>query len=179
MERGNGKMSAQTQDENFEIFFRRYQAQIAGYLWRMTSNEQVVLDLCQETFFRAWQHFEQIRNYPHPASWLFRVATNLALQDFRRRSSPIGAAIPFDGTMDPAVSDPGQRLAESELVRQTLLALPPKQRALLVLREVYDVPFEELGAMLEMSASATRMALSRAREQFRQIYRRKDSGRYA
>ncbi len=173
-------MTAQSQAESFESFFRRYQAQVSGYLWRMTCNEQIVLDLCQETFFRAWQHFEQIRTYPHPASWLFRVATNLALQDIRRRSSPVGAATPFaDDERDPAASDPGRRVAESELVRQTLLALPPKQRALLVLREVYDVPFEELAEMMEMSASATRMALSRAREQFRQIYRRKDGGKDA
>ena len=169
-------MSAQTQPENFETFFRRYQSQVTGYLWRMIGNEQSVLDLSQETFFRAWQHFEQVCAYPHPASWLFRVATNLALQDIRRRSSPIGAAMPFNDEWDPASSDPGRHLAENELVQQTLQALPPKQRALLVLREVYDLSFEELSEMLEIKTSATRMALSRAREQFRQIYRRKDAG---
>jgi RNA polymerase sigma-70 factor, ECF subfamily len=172
-------MTAQTHVENFETFFHHYQSQVIGYLWRMTDNEQLVLDLCQETFFRAWQHFEQIREYPQPGSWLLRVATNLALQDIRRRSSPVGAAKPFENEIDPAVSDPGRRFAESELVRQTLLALSPKQRALLVLREVYGLPFEEVGAILGMSVSATRMALSRAREQFRQTYRRKDSERDA
>jgi RNA polymerase sigma-70 factor (ECF subfamily) len=56
-------------------------------------------------------------------------------------------------------------------VRQVLLQLPPRRRAALVLREVYGLSTAEVGAALGMSETAVRMAISRAREQFRALYR--------
>lgn len=173
-EPGIDMMVAQAPTENFEAFFQRHEPRITGYLWRMTCNEQLALDLSQETFVRAWQHFATIQTYPQPAAWLFRVATNLALHEIRRRASPVGAAMPFDDANDPAYSDPGRRFAERDLVRQTLLELSLKQRALLVLREVYGLSFEEIAATLDLAPDATRMAVSRARQQFRQVYLRKE-----
>lgn len=49
--------------ESFETFFRRYEQDIFGYLWRMTGEEQTAYDLSQETFLRAWQRFERLRGY--------------------------------------------------------------------------------------------------------------------
>src|SRR5262249_13865052 len=152
----------------FEAFFIRYEPQITGYLWRMLCNEEAALDASQETFFRAWQHFETLQAHPAPRAWLYRVATNIALQALRRQSSPVARAAAFSEENDPSASDPGRRWAEQDFVRQILLELPPKQRALLVLREVYNQSFQEIGELLGMSAETTRVAVSRAREQFRQ-----------
>src|SRR5579872_4871505 len=63
----------------FENFFHDFEQPIFGYLWRMIGDEQTASDLLQETFVRAWQHFSQISGYDRPGAWLFRVATNLAL----------------------------------------------------------------------------------------------------
>jgi Sigma-70 region 2 len=73
--------SAQTTLDEFEGFFRMRETRLSAYLWRMTSDRQSASDLCQETFLRAW---------------LFRVATNLALQLTRRKKAPVGAAGPLD-----------------------------------------------------------------------------------
>ncbi len=157
------------EDAAFEAFFRRYEPRITGYLWRMLANADEVSDLCQETFFRAWQQFGTVSAYPQPASWLFRVATNLALNHIQRRKP-----ISLEGLLDPSSSDPANHLIERELVRQTLLALPPKQRALVVLRDVYSLTYQEIGHLLAMSPDAVKMALSRAREQFRRQYSRRE-----
>ncbi|MBA3827211.1 MAG: hypothetical protein H0X24_25370 [Ktedonobacterales bacterium] len=58
----------------FETFFLRYDRQIASYLWRMLGDEHSASELAQETFLRAWQHFDEIRAYERPLAWLFRVA---------------------------------------------------------------------------------------------------------
>src|SRR6185437_17044223 len=58
---------------SFEAFFRRHERDIFGYLWRMTGDEQAAYDLSQETFVRAWQHFDRIATYERPGGWLFRV----------------------------------------------------------------------------------------------------------
>lgn len=154
----------------FEAFFSRYEQQVFGYLVRMTGDEQTARDLSQEAFLRAWQHFDQLQTYDHPSAWLFRVATNLALSHLRRRGSPVGSAKLLGDDDGPARSDPAWRFIERDLIEQTLLELPPKQRAALVLREVYGLSCQEVAQALSMSRDAVKMSLWRAREQFRVRY---------
>lgn len=160
--------------ETFDDFIARREPDVFGYLWRLTGNEQLAYDLCQETFLRAWQHFEKIRHYEQPGAWLFRVATNLALTYQKRAAAPVGAAQPFSPGVDPAVSDPAWRLAVSDAVRATLLTLTPQQRAALVLREIYGFSCAEVAEMLGISEAAAKMTLSRGRDAFRARYTRQE-----
>ncbi|HLY32390.1 MAG TPA: RNA polymerase sigma factor [Ktedonobacterales bacterium] len=157
---------------SYEAFFQRHEHDIFGYLWRLTGDEQLAYDLRQETFLRAWNHYDQLLAYHQPVAWLFRVATNLAINQLRRRKAPVGAAAPLDLVGDPGASDPSWRLVENDLVRQTLLALPPRQRAALVMREVYGFSAEEIARTLGVTPAAVRMTLWRGREQFRTLYTR-------
>ena len=161
----------------FERFFLEHEARVSGFLWPMTGDRQAACDLSQETFLRAWQRFEQISAYERPDAWLIHVATNLALQHLRRRRAPVGAAVSLDEAFDPGVSDPGQRFPLRDLVRETLLGLPPRDRALLALREVYGLSGEETAAALGMTPNAAKVALFRARERFRAAYLEKDGPR--
>lgn len=154
----------------FEAFFGQYEQQVFGYLVRMTGDEQTARDLSQEAFLRAWQHFDKLLTYDHPSAWLFRVATNLALSHLRRRGSPVGSAKLLGDDDGPARSDPAWRFVERDLIEQILLELPPKQRAALVLREVYGLSCQEVAQALSMSRDAVKMSLWRAREQFRVRY---------
>jgi len=166
--------------DEFEAFFRRHERQVVACLWRITGDEQTAHDLSQETFLRAWRHFAQVRGYEQPGAWLLRVATNLALNELRRRSVPTAAAERFADDDAPgalASSDPNLRLAERDLVEQTLLELTPQQRAALALREVYGFTCEEIGRTLGVSRDAIKMTLWRAREQFRLHYLRKGGWR--
>ena len=158
----------------FEAFFRAHQRDIFGYLWRLTGDEQAAYDLSQETFVRAWQHYDRIASYERPGAWLFRVATNLALTHLKRAAAPVGAALPFAAGLDPSVSDPSWRLAESDAVRETLLGLPPQQRAALALREVYGFSCAEVAEALGVSLAAAKMTLSRGRDAFRARYTRQE-----
>jgi len=179
-EAGNGiagssrQPAAATHSAAFEIFVQQYERVILNYLWRMLGEEQNAYDLTQETFLRAWEHFSKIAHYDNPRAWLFRVATNLALALRARHRSPVALAMPLDALNDPGASDPARHVVESDLVRLTLQTLPPKQRAMLVLREVYGLSIEEIADVLAMSRGALKMALYRAREQFRVAYERED-----
>jgi RNA polymerase sigma factor (sigma-70 family) len=118
--------------ESFESFFQHYQQDIFGYLWRMTGEEQAAYDLSQETFLRAWQRFERIRGYDQPGAWLFRVATNLALNHLSRRLAarilgPLGSLGSLGAHAGEPASDPTARLADDAQVREILLALPPRR----------------------------------------------------
>jgi RNA polymerase sigma-70 factor, ECF subfamily len=179
-QRGHASNNARAESKgaanrDFEAFFLAHEHEITSYLWRMTGDEHAASDLSQESFLRAWQQFDRIREYERPGGWLFRVATNLALQHLRRRSARVGSAIPLDEAWNPHVSDPGQRFVERDLVRETLLELTPKARALLILREVNGLSAEEVGKALKMSREAVKVGLWRARTQFRDLYIRKET----
>jgi RNA polymerase sigma-70 factor (ECF subfamily) len=171
-ETGDGRVTSAA--DNFDALFERYERPVFGYLWRITGDEHLASDLCQETFLRAWQHFDQIRTYQAPVGWLLRVATNLALNAQRRRFTRVGVPLRLDTERAPAASDPAARVAQQDVVHRTLLALPAKMRAGLVLREVYGLSFEEVARALDLTHAAAKMLLSRAREQFCQRYRREE-----
>jgi RNA polymerase sigma-70 factor (ECF subfamily) len=158
----------------FEAFFLRFDRQITSYLWHLTGDDQSASELAQETFLRAWLHFDSVRQYEQPLAWLFHVATNLARQHHRRQRAPVGMAVALDEATDPTSSDPTLHFAEQDLVRQILLQLPIHQRAALILREIYGLSCAEIGSLLNMSRDAVKMALWRAREQFRVRYLREE-----
>lgn len=172
---GQSDPLARPQDADFAAFFQRFERDIFTYLWRVTGDEQAAYDLSQETFLRAWQHFAKVSAYDRPRAWLFRIATNLALNYQRGRSTRAGFPALEAETGHPASSDPAWRLAERDLVRQTLLELAPRQRAGLVLREVYGLTCEEVAQALGVSHAAAKMLLCRARKQFRERYRREEA----
>lgn len=155
----------------FDTLFTQLERSVYGYLWRITGDQHTAADLTQETFLRAWRHIDTISGYERPDTWIWRVATNLALNERRRLSNwrlqPLG-----DDENGLEASDPAMRIAVSDQVHATLLALPPQMRAALTLREVYGLSFEEVGQALGVSPASARVTLSRAREQFRQRYQR-------
>jgi RNA polymerase sigma-70 factor (ECF subfamily) len=159
--------------QRFEAFFRRHEREVFGYLWRLTGDEQAAYDLCQETFLRAWQRFATISAYEQPGAWLFRVATNLAINDRRARNRSARATSRLDDTLT-GETDPAQRLGMRDAVRRALLAVAPRQRAALVLREVYGLSCEEVAETLGTSAGAAKAILWRGREAFREHYLREE-----
>ncbi len=160
---------------DFEAFFREHERAVYACLWRLMGDPQTARDLTQETFLRAWRHFEQIRGYEQPRAWLVKVATNLARTSHRgAHLRPISTdALP--DSQAPARSDPTQRLAERDLVQRTLLELPIAQRAALTLREVYGFSCAEIAETLGISRDAAKMALFRGRESFRRRYLGKEA----
>ncbi len=159
-----GNLSTQTRIDRFEALFRRYEEAISGYLWRLTGNEEVAYDLCQETFLQAWQHFDALNAHPYPNRWLFRVATRLG-QHHLRHQRAVGIALPLDEqTAKPG--DLATQVVERDEVHHILLLLPPEQRVLLLLRGVYGFSCDEAARILGISPDAAKKRLYRARVAF-------------
>lgn len=182
--------SADSRDAAFDAFFTQHERALYGYLRRMLPTHEAALDVAQEAFFRAWRHFETVRGYDRPQAWLFRVATNLALDTFRRRQ-PTGLArifsersadIPDDGDASeviPALTDPfdmERSLAERDLVNRALARLPERQRAAVLLWAAHGLAIAEIAAALETTEVNVRQMLSRGRARFREIYERLQQG---
>jgi RNA polymerase sigma-70 factor (ECF subfamily) len=159
--------------DEFEAFYHEHERNVCGYLWRITGDEQVANDLTQEVFVRAWSQFAILRGYDKPDAWLFHVATNLALNE-RRRQRVAGPVLTprEDGR---AVSDHAPQVAEGAAILAALDGLQSRQRAAIILRELYGYSCDEIAAILDVTRAAAKMTLSRARAQLRALYLKEDA----
>lgn len=101
---------AQALEALFDTLFARLERSVYGYLWRVLGDKQAAEDLTQETFLRAWRHIGKISAYEQPETWVWRVATNLALNERRRLSAwnlqPLDDKTEPLGGSDPAMRTP-------------------------------------------------------------------------
>ena len=167
-----GERAAVQAIPTFEEIFTRYNAQIYSYLLGMVANPEQAQDLTQDTFVKAYRALPNVKELILPA-WLYRIATNTALDALRHRK--LIAWLPFGPDDEDRFRAPERdfsgEMAESEMVRQSLLALTPRQRACLLLRTRDGLSIDEICTAMKMSRDAVKATLYRGKERFRTAYR--------
>jgi RNA polymerase sigma-70 factor (ECF subfamily) len=152
--------------------FCQYSGPICRYLARLTGDRQRAEDLTQETFVRAYAALERGAQWDNPRAWLYRVASRLAINEHRRRK--LIQWLPLWSTEVDPVPGVEATIAERLAVREALDALPLKYRIPLVLYASEGYSIAEVAAMLELSSSAVKVRLYRARDKFRRVYRARE-----
>ena len=150
------------------------------HCYRMLASFDEAEDAVQETFLRAWGSRDSFDGGPLFRAWLYRIATNVCLDMLRRRSRRLTTLHSFaevawlqpypDRLLDeaaPAAEEPDAMAVDRETIELTFIAamqvLPPRQRAVLILRDVLGWPAAETASLLETSVAAANSALQRAR----------------
>ncbi|GAA2395963.1 sigma-70 family RNA polymerase sigma factor [Dactylosporangium salmoneum] len=166
-----------------------HRAELLAYCYRMLGSVHDAEDLVQEVYLRAWRARESFEGRASLRTWLFRIATNAcltALEQRRRRPLPAGLGAPSDDPEGPVApppdvpwlqplpdrlvgGDPASIVTARAGLRLALVAalqyLPPRQRAVLILRDVLRLPAAEVAALLGVSVPAVKSLLQRARTQ--------------
>ncbi|NUW35834.1 sigma-70 family RNA polymerase sigma factor [Nonomuraea sp. SMC257] len=164
------------------VDFEPYRDELVAYCYRMVGSFHEAEDLVQETMLRAWKARDR---YDHTRAslrtWMYRIATNTcltALDKRTRRPLPSGLGTPSDdpgAPLTPALDipwlqpfpdtrfDPGTRTDMRLALVAAMQNLPPRQRAVLVLRDVLDFTAAEVAAQLDTTVPAVNSALQRAR----------------
>ena len=166
-----------------------FRTELTGYCYRMLGSAFEAEDAVQETFVRAWRAYDQFEGRSSLRSWLYRIATNVCLSMLgasQRRARPMDLNPPqsADTPLPPPLSesvwiepvpdsrvvpdgDPADVTIARESVRLAFVSalqhLPPRQRAVLILREVLRWRAEEVGELLGTSVASVNSALQRAR----------------
>ncbi len=171
--------AARTGDEAaFAELVRRYRNQITNYVYRMTNDYDLAVDLAQETFLRVYRAADRYQSSYAFSTYIYRIATNLAISELRRRKrrrlvSLTGFFQEREQGGEPAELDPAdvRPLQDVTLVSEerraavgrAIASLPEKYRAPLVLRDIEERSYEEIAGILEMSEGTVKSRISRAR----------------
>jgi RNA polymerase sigma factor (sigma-70 family) len=154
----------------FERFYGQHAAEVLGYLRRLLG--QRAEDAWQETFLRALRAYDRLEHGRLLRAWVFTIATRVAMDELRSGGRPV-AVEDLDG--EPVEL---RRPAFNELEHLTG-DLPPKERAAVVLRYGYDLPYDQIGAALGSSEEAARAAASSGVRRLRRRLSAPTSGRAA
>jgi len=147
----------------FEELVRRHQSFVFGAAMRVTQNRSLAEDVAQEAFFRAWRKLDSFRGDAQVRSWLYRIATNIALNAVTRsRESPSSEPdrTPDAATPERAMVETATRHALAALVAD----LPEDLRRPYVLREFEERSYEEISQVLGIPLNTTRTRIHRARK---------------
>jgi RNA polymerase sigma-70 factor, ECF subfamily len=167
-----------------------YRTELTGYCYRMLGSAFEAEDAVQDTMIRAWRALDRFEGNSSLRTWLYRIATNVCLDMLKgrqRRARPMdlrpagNADMPLpaplaesawiepvaDGQVLSPTADPAELAVARESIRLAFMAalqhLPPKQRAVLILREVLRWRAAEVAALLDTSVASVNSALQRAR----------------
>ncbi|MCT9076241.1 sigma-70 family RNA polymerase sigma factor [Streptomyces fulvoviolaceus] len=175
---------------DLDVRLEKHRTELTGYCYRMLGSSFEAEDAVQDTMVRAWRSYEKFEGRSSLRSWLYRIATNVCLDmlaagNKRARPVDLSESTPLaqaalsprpdhtwlepmpDARILPTVEDPAEAAVAKESVRLAFMAalqqLPPKQRAVLILREVLAWRASEVAELLDTSVASVNSALQRAR----------------
>ncbi len=145
-----------------------YREGVINVVYRMCGDANLAEDAAQEAFIRAWQHLPRYQSRSPFRNWLYRIATNVAVDGLRRERDTVDIE---DAPL--AASSPGPEAAvehneRAEQVRQAVLALTPASRLVLVLREYENLSYKEIAETLDIPVGTVMSRLNYARTQLRE-----------
>ena len=167
---GRGDMEA------FEQLIERHQTLVAGTVARMLGSNSDVDDIAQQVFIRVWKSASRYVPRAKFTTWLLKITRNLVFNELRR--SKRHTQVPLQtgpGTEELPIKDesnlsPDILLLEIELqgaIEKAIMKLPDVQRMALILRRYEELSYEEIGEILDLSVSAVKSVLFRARAELR------------
>jgi RNA polymerase sigma-70 factor (ECF subfamily) len=188
---------AAAQDGEFARATEPFRRELLAHCYRMLGSVDEAEDLLQETYLRAWRAYGGFEGRSSLRVWLYRIATNACLTALQHRASRVlpsalegpgedpdaeghmaGSEVRWlepipDALVTPESENPSAIAGARASLRLALIAslqhLPGRQRAVLILRDVLDVPAAEVAQMLDTSTAAVKSALQRARARLEQV----------
>ncbi|HYG76041.1 MAG TPA: RNA polymerase sigma factor [Planctomycetota bacterium] len=173
---------AQGSHEAFDKLLSRYEAAVITFCYAFMRNREAAEDLAQETFMRVFRNARRYQPVAKFTTWLYRIAANLCINELKKGklrhslSLDEAAGPDPDGTkiIERIAADDKSPLNDAEyheaqsLIGKAIDHLPDDQRTTLIMVEYHHMQYQEIAEVLEVSVSAIKMRVKRARETLRE-----------
>ncbi|MBZ5497590.1 MAG: sigma-70 family RNA polymerase sigma factor [Acidobacteriia bacterium] len=167
-------------DAAFTLLVTKYKDALTNYLNVMIGSYDVAADLAQETFFRVYRNISRYSNIYQFSTWLYRIATNLAIDElrYRKRRGQVFYNNIWDSSRTSDNERPEMQISDvrrgprdevlrkesSQILGDAIRSLPEKYRVVFIMKEVQELPYETIGKVLKCSTGTIKSRLHRARE---------------
>ncbi|MBN1371506.1 MAG: sigma-70 family RNA polymerase sigma factor [Anaerolineaceae bacterium] len=163
------RQAIQGDEEAFTRIVETYQRPVFNLCYRMLGQAQEAEDAAQETFWRAYQHLRRYDQQRPFATWLLSIAAHYCIDQQRKRRLPTLALelMPDEDAPDPAPNPERvfAQLEEKGQLQSLLARLGPQDRAAIILRYWYEFSEDEIAKTLQLTVSAVKSRLHRARKE--------------
>jgi RNA polymerase sigma-70 factor, ECF subfamily len=162
----------QGEADAFEVLVRRHQKAIFNLVYRMLGDYDEAAEVSQETFLSAYRSIGQFRGDANFSTWLYRIAINHAstrrrgLAKWQQRTVPLDTTEPVN-EREPDPADIVERKEVQELVQKALNSLEASDAMIILLKDLQDVPYEEVARVLDVPVGTVKSRLHRARKALR------------
>jgi len=172
---------AEGDESAFNCLVEKYHRPMIHFLFRMVRNQSIAEELAQEVFLRVYRSRTSYRAEAKFTTWLYRIATNLAVNHARDTKQERGAKTVYLDSADeetgttPEVADDELNIEERLLrdermkaIQQHVMALPERQRMAVLMHKYQGMDYRQIGEVLKLSESATKSLLFRAYQTLRE-----------
>jgi len=157
----------------FRVLLERYQERIRNLIYSIFHDQQVVDDLSQEVFIKAYEALPQFRFQSSFYTWLYRIAVNKSRDELRKRK--VRRWFSLQTMLDSGDKELGSKILveqhdnELQLLAAGLKTLPEKYRIAIILKDVDGLSYEEIAEVMECEIGTVKSRLSRARAMLRKV----------
>jgi RNA polymerase sigma-70 factor, ECF subfamily len=167
-------------DAAFTLLVTKYKDALINYLNAMVGNHDVAADLAQETFLRVYRNISRYSNIYQFSTWLYRIATNLAIDEmrYRKRRGQVFYNNVWDNSRTYETERPEMQISDirlgprdemlrkesSQMLGDAIRSLPEKYRTAFIMKEIQELPYETIAQVLKCSTGTIKSRLHRARE---------------
>ena len=169
----------------FKLLVERYQRKVYAVALGMLKDKEEAMDVSQEAFVKVYKYLDHFKGDASFYTWLYRITVNICIDIIRKRAGAGGEAVEFDETLPMDVSEAnigalGSRLGTNpqksalrrelaEKIQEALAAVPEKHRAILLLREIEGMSYEDLSRTLDIPKGTVMSRLFHARAKVQKI----------
>ncbi|MBN2055503.1 sigma-70 family RNA polymerase sigma factor [bacterium] len=169
---------------SFELLMKRYKRPLTNYLYRIVGNREASEDIFQEAFLRIYKFSGRYEARSRFSTYLYRIATNLAINELKRRKirktvplihdSPEGPREDFQYLKhmqehsEPGADEELESRERIDIVRTGLEKLPPKHRAILMLSEFEELPYEDIADIVGINIGTVKSRIHRAKKNLKE-----------
>lgn len=163
----------------FEDIIKKYEKKIFSLIYNMLRNENEIEDIAQEVFIKVYKNLDKFHGDSSLYTWIYKIATNLCLDQIKKRKDIIYMDEKLRVNDDEVeIQIPSDEKTQDELYEQKELKqklekciekLPEKQRAMIVLRDIKGLAYDEIAEILELKLGTVKSQINRARLKLKEL----------